>query len=125
MPYLPGFPGFPGLPGYQGYPGYPGLPGGPDAIRIPFKNAEKQRSPLILDLDGDGVETTSLKERTFFDHDGNGFAEQTAWSADDDGILVYDRNNNGVIDSGAELFGDNTPRVLGEKKRRMSVDVPW
>ena len=115
LPNFPGFPGFPGLPGYQGYPGYPGLPGGPDAVRIPFRNAENQRSPLVLDLDGDGVETTSLQEGTFFDHDDNGFAEQTAWSGDDDGILVYDRNNNGVIDSGAELFGDNTLLNDGSK----------
>ncbi len=66
-------------------------------------------SPLVFDLDGDGVETTSMDAITHFDHDSNGFAEKTCWVSPDDGLLVYDRNNNGFIDNGTELFGDYTP----------------
>lgn len=67
------------------------------------------RDPLILDLDGDGIETTSLTGSTaHFDLDVNGFAERTAWVSGDDGLLVLDRNGNGRIDDGTELFGDQT-----------------
>jgi len=65
-------------------------------------------SPIILDLDGDGVETTNVADGAYFDHDGNGFAEQTGWAGADDGILVRDINGNGTIDTGKELFGNET-----------------
>ena len=65
-------------------------------------------SPLVLDLDKDGVETTSLQEGVHFDLNANGFAEQTAWISSDDGLLVLDRNLNGFIDNGTELFGNYT-----------------
>lgn len=64
--------------------------------------------PLILDLDGDGIETTNLTDRVYFDHDGNGFEEQSAWVESDDGLLVWDRNGDGRINDGKELFGDQT-----------------
>ncbi|MBU1052976.1 MAG: putative Ig domain-containing protein [Proteobacteria bacterium] len=64
--------------------------------------------PLILDLDGDGIQTTDVEGGTYFDHDGDGFAEQTGWAAPGDGLLVRDVNKNGTIDSGKELFGDQT-----------------
>ncbi|MCY6355659.1 hypothetical protein [Clostridium sp. ZS2-4] len=73
-----------------------------------FHTAEITKSPLILDLDGDGVETTLLKDGINFDHDNNGFAEKSAWVGKDDGLLVRDINGNGIIDSGKELFGNNT-----------------
>ena len=79
-----------------------------DAIRDQFGIAERTKSPIILDLDGDGVQTTGVKAGAYFDHAGDGFAEQTGWVGGGDGLLVYDRNGNGLIDDGAELFGNNT-----------------
>ena len=73
------------------------------------------RSPIALDLDGDGVETTALADGSYFDHDGNGFAEQTGWVSSDDGLLVMDRDGNGTIDSGKELFGNQTVLSNGQK----------
>jgi len=67
-----------------------------------------RRDPLILDLDRDGTETIGVDGGAYFDHDANGFAEQTGWVSPDDGLLVRDINNNGMIDNGRELFGDNT-----------------
>ena len=64
--------------------------------------------PLILDLDGDGIETVSLQDGVYFDMDANGFAEKTSWAGQDDGLLVMDRNGDGFITSGRELFGDQT-----------------
>ena len=62
-----------------------------------FTTSTTAQSPLILDLDGDGVETTLATDGAYFDHDKNGFAEQTGWAGSDDGLLVWDRNNDGII----------------------------
>lgn len=80
-----------------------------------FHTAEITTSPLILDLDGDGVETISKNASIHFDHDGNRFAENTGWVGKDDGLLVWDRNGNGKIDNGGELFGNNTLLANGSK----------
>lgn len=64
--------------------------------------------PLVLDLDGDGVETININQGVYFDFDNSGFKESTSWLKGEDGFLVWDRNGNGVIDSGRELFGSDT-----------------
>ncbi|MCK9546573.1 MAG: hypothetical protein M0Q25_07685 [Sulfurospirillaceae bacterium] len=65
--------------------------------------------PLILDLNGDGVKTTSLdNSNAFFDLSGNGMSNLTGWVDKSDGLLVYDRNNNGKIDDINELFGNES-----------------
>ena len=68
-----------------------------------------KKDPLILDLDGDGIETVALEgSSVHFDYDGDGFAERTGWAAADDGILAFDANGNGVVDGMHELFGSPT-----------------
>ena len=64
----------------------------------------------MLDLDGDGIETVGISPGApiLFDHDADGSRTGTGWVKSDDGLLVLDVNGNGVIDSGRELFGDNT-----------------
>ena len=84
-------------------------------IREGFTTASNTRSPLILDLDGDGVETIGTNSNVYFDHDDNGFAENSGWVGKDDGLLVRDLNNNGQIDDGTELFGNNSVLSSGEK----------
>lgn len=65
--------------------------------------------PLVIDLDGDGVELISrANANAYFDLDGDGFAEQTGWVKPDDGLLAVDRNGNGAIDDISELFGSAT-----------------
>jgi len=39
----------------------------------------RRRDPLVLDLDGDGIEIDPLGSGANFDLDRNGFAEETAW----------------------------------------------
>ena len=71
--------------------------------------------PLVLDLDGDGLETLSADGHrgALFDHDGDGIRTATGWLKSDDGFLVYDRNNDGKINDLTELFSErfasNTP----------------
>ena len=72
------------------------------------------RDPLALDLDGDGIETVGLSANIHFDHDGDSFKELSGAIAADDGLLVLDINGDGQINSGAELFGNNTFLADGE-----------
>lgn len=64
--------------------------------------------PLILDLDGDGIETTTLKDGVYFDHNGDDISFKTSWVDKDDALLVLDKNLNNQIDNGNELFGNFT-----------------
>ena len=77
--------------------------------------APARSDPLVLDLDGDGVETVSVYAGTYFDHNGDGMAEASGWIGPDDGILVMDRNGDGIINDGKELFGNETVLEDGTK----------
>ena len=80
-------------------------------FRQDFEQAEAD--PIVLDLNGNGVKTTAVLGSTHFDFAGDGFAESTGWVSGDDGILVLDRNGNGVIDDGSELFGNSSRLANG------------
>jgi len=62
--------------------------------------------PIVLDLDGDGIELLDITKGVDFDLYGTGSKQAVAWVAPDDGLLVLDRNLNGAIDNGTELFGN-------------------
>lgn len=83
-------------------------------LRDRFRDIENTASPLVLDLDGNGIQTLSLNPASLhFDLDANGFAEQTGWVGPNDGLLVLDLNGNGKIDDGRELFGNHTRLANG------------
>ncbi|WP_190287700.1 calcium-binding protein [Massilia sp. NR 4-1] len=88
--------------------------GGADAAA--WGSTPPRRDPLVLDLDGDGIETTSTRDGTviLFDHDADGVKTGTGWIKPDDGWLVLDRNGNSTIDSGRELFGVDTRKANGQ-----------
>ncbi|MCX7178266.1 MAG: hypothetical protein NTX56_05630, partial [Proteobacteria bacterium] len=69
------------------------------------------KDPLILDLNNNGLDTTGIDPNApiLFDHDGDGIKTATGWIRPADAFLVLDRNGNGSIDNGSELFGDATP----------------
>ena len=54
--------------------------------------------PIIIDLDGDGVELDMSTGSSFrMDMDDDGYIERTAWAGNDDGVLIFDIGNDGQI----------------------------
>jgi VCBS repeat-containing protein len=65
-------------------------------------------TPLVLDLNGDGVQTISFNESMLFDLLATGTKQSVGWVSKQDGLLALDLNGDGQINSGAELFGSST-----------------
>ena len=81
-------------------------------------NWQPVEDPLVLDLDGDGIETSSLHQSgVHFDLDGDDFAQKTGWLSSDDGFLVIDEFNDGRIENVEEMFGSQTETGYEELAR--------
>lgn len=67
-------------------------------------------SPILLDLRNDGLHLCSVADGVSFDIDDDGGLENISWTQrqSEDAFLVLDRDENGTIDSGGELFGNYT-----------------
>ena len=62
--------------------------------------------PIVMDLDGDGIEILPIYRGVNFDLYNVGRTQATAWAGPDDGFLVLDRNGDGMITNGGEFFGN-------------------
>ena len=70
-------------------------------------------TPLVIDLDRDGVEVVDISANITFDMTNDGVADQTSWVGADDGLLAIDINNDGTINNQSELFGDTPEHADG------------
>jgi len=77
-------------------------------------NPEPQKSdPLVLGLAGNGFATRGLEQAVRFDLDADGRRDRISAPSGDDALLALDRNGNGRIDDGRELFGDQQGAANG------------
>jgi hypothetical protein len=67
---------------------------------IVYNNAA---DPIVLDLGNPGISFTSVEDGVAFDMDGDGTAEQVAWTNGEDGLLVMDLDGSGAIENGREV----------------------
>ena len=79
-----------------------------DDDKDPNDDLPETYDPLVIDLNGDGVKGTSLDYSINFDLNSDGFKEATSWIDSNDAFIAIDKNANGIIDNGSELFGDKS-----------------
>lgn len=74
-------------------------------------------SPLVLDLDGNGIQTTGVDDPVMFDIDGDGTLNLVAWlgTGSGDAFLWRDAGTQHRVDDGSELFGSGM--ILGDGHR--------
>jgi Cadherin-like domain len=78
--------------------------------------------PIVLDLNGDSTITTvsNANSNVKFDWNDTGFKAETGWVAPTEGFLMLDRNSNGIVDSGKELFSNGAVDSASRGVRSMS-----
>ena len=79
-----------------------------DDDKDPNDDEPEKYDPLVIDLNNDGIKGTNLDYKINFDLDNNGFKEATSWIDNNDAFIAIDKNNNGTIDNGSELFGNKS-----------------
>jgi VCBS repeat-containing protein len=77
------------------------------APALTASDASQTFRPVALDLNGDGVQTTGTTQAVAINVDDSGYLKNTAWLSNSDAFLWLDRNLNGQMDGGKELFNNS------------------
>ncbi|MCX6074536.1 MAG: hypothetical protein NTY39_09485, partial [Campylobacterales bacterium] len=72
-------------------------------------------TPIMLDMNFDGVHTVSMDQGILFDINADGYTDKVGWSDGIDAFLVHDLNRDGMVNDGRELFGSATTLANGSK----------
>jgi hypothetical protein len=126
---LPGTSG--GHGGGGGTTTHPGAAGGPPPAgtkKSPDKNKpggnkpHDEVRPIILDLDGDGIQITELSRSTRFVDGGEGLLHRTAWAAAGNGVLFFDPDGrNAITEERQYVFTKWNPTAAGDLEALRSV----
>lgn len=91
--------------------------------QVEIKAGDALVDPLVFNFEGNG---TTLNQNKFeFDLDFNGQPDQISYLNRGSGFLVLDKNQNGIVDSGKELFGPTTGSGFQELKAYDSDGNHW
>lgn len=82
------------------------------SVSLRLGDAARKTDPLVLNFAGTAAQLTD--QRFAFDLDADGDPEQINFVAPGSGFLVFDRNQDGRINNGSELFGPATNNGFGE-----------
>ena len=91
-------------------------------ISARFGDAAMQ-DPLVINFDGNSTELTS--RRFSFDMDSDGKADRIPFVGSNSGFLAIDRNHDGRINNGRELFGPETGKAFAELSRHDADHNGW
>jgi hypothetical protein len=79
--------------------------------------------PLLIDRSGDGLSLSDVDDGALLDISGQGAVFWLGWpTSPDDAWLAYDRNGDGTINNGSELFG-NTRRLASGRNAENGYEV--
>lgn len=97
------------------------------SIRVEFGGRQQppqqaKSDPIVLDLDGNGIRVSGIEDGAVFDIDADGHPDRSSFVGPGDGLLGLDRNRDGRIDDGSELFGDQRGAVNGFEELRKLDD---
>lgn len=87
------------------------------------RTGSTRKDPLVLNLGGSSAQLSP--QRMSFDLDGDGRTEAIPLLTGGGAYLALDANQNGVIDSGSELFGPSTGSGFAELARYDSDHNGW
>ena len=91
-------------------------------LAAPLTGTTQTFRPVMLDLDGDGIETVGKDASgVAFDVDDSGFMKQTGWATGGDAFLTLDRDYNGATNTGREMFSNSVVDI----SRRGLAGMAW